>query len=932
MPTPSKSLPFASLLFFVLPVAAAYGDFLEVGSPSGSGNLTVSATAPLSYNIGITTAGASQAISVTNVLLTIDRGSQTTAPIVIDLFNAFGGRSGTGSIVASTTIPYLNISQSSFGTVSATFASPVVLPASGYSIRVSTTSPGSSSDKYQIKTGAMSLYTSGSTLVSSYYWVQDQNSTGSAGTGLVASGTVLAQYTLGTNAFRFGNYRVGATLSGTTPIVNTALVTSNTVTQALTIAGTPLGGVNSITGLPSPYLSVGGTSNVVANLNSATTGPNSGTASLAFSSVPGTSLTSGTTAVGSGTIAVTGTGYDWANAKVSSGTFAFGNVRTGSAATSQLVAIGNQTVVNATYQDLLTISGSTSNAKVTATGFSNLAASTSGTATSNVSLAANTATAGNLASTVSLTYTSNANGIVGLTNGTATFVGGSAPTIATTGGVYDWANAAYTGTAFAFGYIHRGGASASGTVAIGNQTVTTASYQDTLNASATTGNPLVAATGFSGLAPTAGGATTNNLVVSIGTGTAGSLASTLALSLVSNANGVTGLSNGTATVVGSPGSITTTGTVFTGQSTWNVNGSGQWGTLASNFGSNWNWSTFDGSPGVDPSFTNTDTATFGSALTSGSATVTVTAATPSVKSITFNNGSASYGIAGASGGSLALLNTGSTAAKVAVFTGSHAVSLPVSLGSNTDFDVAAGSILSMAGILSGAKAVAAIGSGTTIFSGNNTYSGPTTVSAGRLLIHGNQSIATGAITVAGGATLGGRGTAGGAVTVLANGILSPGASVESLAVGATTFSTGSSTFFYEVDSSVVLASAADLLVSNGNLSIGSGSILEFTDLASVPTAFPQGTKFTLISYGSNSWNSGLFTYQGNELANLETFSTGLNQWEIRYDDPVGGSNFTSDQLAGTSVTIMAVPEPASLALLAAGALALSAFGSRRRRA
>lgn len=256
----------------------------------------------------------------------------------------------------------------------------------------------------------------------------------------------------------------------------------------------------------------------------------------------------------------------------------------------------------------------------------------------------------------------------------------------------------------------------------------------------------------------------------------------------------------------------------------------------------------------------------------------------------------------------------------------------MSLGSNTDFDVATGSILSMSGVISGAKAVASIGSGTTIFSGNNSYLGVTTVSAGRLLIHGNQSAATGVVTVAGGATLGGRGTAGGAVTVLANGILSPVASVESPAVGATTFSSGSSAFAYEVDSSVLVASgsAADLLVSNGNPSIGGGSILECTDLASSPAAFAQGTKFSLISCGLNAWNGGLFTYQGNELANFERFSAGLNQWEIRYDDPAGGSNYTADQLAGNSVTITVVPEPAAVGILAAGALALTAFGLRRR--
>ena len=786
---------------FVLP-ARSRADYLEVGSASGSGNLTVSAGAPLSYNLGITTAGGSQAISVTDVLLTIDRGSQTTAPVVIDLYNAFGAASGTGSIIASTTIPYTSISASSFGTVSSAFSIPVSLPASGYSIRVSTTSPGTSADKYQIKTGAMSLYTSGSALVPTYYWVQDQNSTGSAGTSLVASGTVLAQYVLGTNAAGFGNYRVGgATLSATTSLVNTALVTSNTVTQALAATAATSGGVNSVTGLPSPYLAVGGSSTIVAGLSGAITGPNSGTATLSFSSVPGTSATTGTTAIGSGTIVLSGTGYDWANA-------------------------------------------------------------------------------------------------------------------------------AYSGTAFAFGYIHRGGAAASGTAAIGNQTVTSASFQDSLNVSASTGNPLVAATGFAGLAASAGGATKNNLVVAIGTGTAGSLNSTLALSLVSNANGVAGLSNGTATVVGSPGAITTTGTVFTGQSTWNTNGGGEWGTLASNFGTNWNWSAFDGSPGVDAGFTNTDTATFGSALTSGTATVTVTAATPSVKSITFNNGAAAYAVTGVSGGSLALLNAGTTAASVTVAAGSHAISLPVSLGSSTSLDVAAESLLTMAGVVSGANGIAKTGAGTTILSGNNTYGGTTTVAAGRLLIHGNQTAATGAITVEAGATLGGRGAAGGAVTVLSGGTLSPGASVESLVVGATTLS-GSATFFYELDSSAALSAGADLLVSNGNLTIESGSILEFTDLASSPTAFTQGTKFSLISYGTNSWNSGLFTFAGNVLTNGARFTAGLNEWEIRYDDPTGGSNFTADQLAGNSVTIMVVPEPGTLALLAVGAVA--GIAARRSR-
>ena len=924
MPT-TFSRRVAWFLIALLPAAATRADLVQVGSQTGA-QIFFNSNLVRTYNFAITQSGAGTSFDTVYANIKGNGAApQNIAPVFARVYDNLGG---TGSVIATGTVPASALTVQ-FDYRAIPLSTTLALPAGYYSVVITTSNVAD----YYLKNGALTLTDTSGTVLASSAWVQDNNTNGTAGTTLLASGTVNATWTLGTNAASFGNYRVGTTLSATTPLINTAIVTSNTVSQALAISGTSItGGINSLTGLPSPYLSVGGTSNVVTRLNGATTGPNSGTATLTFNSVPGASLTSGTTAVGSGTLALTGTGYDWANAKVAAATLAFGNVRTGSAATAQNVAVGNQTVVNATYQDLLNVSGTTTNAKVSATGFSNRAASTSGTATSNVSLTANTATAGSLASTVSLTYTSNANGVAGLSNGSATIVGGTAPAITTTGGVYDWAQATYTGTAFAFGYIHRGGAAASGTAAIGNQTVTSGSFQDSLNASATTGNPLVAATGFTGLAASAGGATTNNLVVSIGTGTAGSLNSTLALSLVSNANGVAGLSNGTAAVVGTPGSITTTGTVFTGQSTWNTNGGGQWGTLASSFGSNWNWTAFDGSPGVDPSFTNTDTATFGNALTSGSATVTVTAATPSVKSVTFNNSAASYAIAGASGGSLALLNAGTNAATIAVLAGTHAMSLPVSRGSNTGIDVFTGSILSMSGVISGAQNVAKTGSGTTIFSGNNSYGGTTSVSAGRLLIHGNQSSATGAITVAGGATLGGRGTAGGAVTVLGSGILSPGASVESLAVGATTFASGSSIFAYEVDSSVLVGSgsAADLLVASGNLSIASGSILEFTDLASTPVAFPQGTKFTLISYGSNSWNGGLFTYQGNELTNLETFSTGLNLWEIRYDDTTGGSNFTGDQLTGNYVTIQAVPEPASLALLAAAGVAATAFARRRR--
>jgi autotransporter-associated beta strand protein len=854
----------------------------EIGLATGA-NRSFNVNAPITYNFGVTEAGAAAGLSAVQFAFRVDRGATVTSPVI---FNVYNGLGGTGTSIASTTVSATSYPQAGGNRVPSSLTTPVTLAAGVYSVQLTT-----------------------------------------AGTTLNAASPVLAQPSLEYQTVVFGNYRPGATLSQVVRLTNANLPTANNYSQALA-AVSSVSGAASISGVPTTAVPLGQgfVADLTVGLASGSTGPSSGVTHFNFSSVPGTSVTSSTTTVGTGSISLSGTGWNWAQAKASSGTLAFGNVRTGSSASSQTVAIGNQTITNASFQDLLNVSGSTNNAAVSATGFSNLAPTAGGTSTSNVTLAANTATAGSLASTVALTYTSNANSVAGLSNGTATFVGGSAPTIATTGGVYDFATAAYSGTSFAFGFVHRGASAVSGSVAIGNQAISNASYQDSLNVSASTGNPFVSATGFTGLAASAGGATRNNLVVAAATGTAGSLASTLALTLVSNANGVAGLSDGTAMVDGG-GSITTSGTVYTGQSTWNTNGGGQWGTLASDFGTNWNWSTFDGSPGVAAGFTDTDTATFGNVVTGGTATVTITNATPSVKSVTFDNSTAAYVLAGASGGSLALLNTGTSAALLTVASGFHAITSAVALGSNATLDAAVGSRLAIDGILSGARNLAKTGAGTVVLSGSNTYGGTTTVAAGRLLIHGNQAAATGAITVESGATLGGRGTAGGALTVLAGGTLSPGASIESLAAGATTLS-GTSTFFYELDSSAPLSAAADLLVSGGNLSIGSGAILDLLDLAGTPTAFAEGTKFTVISYGSSAWNAGLFTYQSNELADGETFTAGLNQWEINYDDATGGSNFTGDQLAGASVTITAVPEPGTLAILAAGLMAL---GLRLRR-
>jgi autotransporter-associated beta strand protein len=278
--------------------------------------------------------------------------------------------------------------------------------------------------------------------------------------------------------------------------------------------------------------------------------------------------------------------------------------------------------------------------------------------------------------------------------------------------------------------------------------------------------------------------------------------------------------------------------------------------------------------------------------------------------------------------------SGSAAAATLTLTGSLSASRAGSYaatlgGTNAGVNEYAGLIGNGAGTVSLVKE----GSTTWALTGTSTYTGPTTVSAGRLAVNG--ILGTTPVAVLAAAELGGSGMIGGPVSVAGGGSLAPGNSIASLATGTASFAAGA-TFAYEVDSTdpLSLGTAADLLVVSGglNLDAGNGSLLSFTDLNSSPQPFINNTTiFALINY-SGSWNGGLFSYGGTPLADGSTFTVGSQQWEIDYNSPTGGSNYTSDYLPSSSfVTVMAVPEPATLALLAIGVGLLSTLARSHRR-
>jgi T5SS/PEP-CTERM-associated repeat protein len=219
----------------------------------------------------------------------------------------------------------------------------------------------------------------------------------------------------------------------------------------------------------------------------------------------------------------------------------------------------------------------------------------------------------------------------------------------------------------------------------------------------------------------------------------------------------------------------------------------------------------------------------------------------------------------------------------------------------------------VAASISGTGSLTMAGAATIRFSGTSSYSGATAINAGSLLVNGG--LGNTAVSVNAGGTLGGSGTVGGQVTANSGGTLAPGDGLGSLAVGAATL-LGGSVFAYEMNSSA--PSAADLLSVTGGLSLAGTVGFSLIDLAASPLSIADGTTFSLINYAGD-WNGGLFTYGGSTLADGGIFSVGDQLWRIDYDATVGGLNFSNEYLPDSHfVTLVAVPEPSSCALLFAG--------------
>ncbi len=316
-------------------------------------------------------------------------------------------------------------------------------------------------------------------------------------------------------------------------------------------AGASLRGAIQTTGITDSRLS--GTGVTAQNFGPVATGSSSGAYTISVAGSSAGQLTNQSIHVANNfsnvaeqTVAVTGTGYNYAQAtNIAGNTINLGNFRVGSTQ-QQALTIGNVAPNGAFTEKLDGAAGTASGSASVSGGFTGLAA---GSTSNAVSVGLNTATAGAKTGSATINFTSNAAGVDSLGNSAL-----PSQTVNVTGNAFRLATGS-AATPVSVGNVHVGD-TAQATLAVTN-TAANDGFSEKLNAavSGTTG----AVSGTTGSVSLLGaGATSNAITASLNTATAGAKTGTVGLNYASDGTGTTGAAasaNGT-------GSVTVTGNVY----------------------------------------------------------------------------------------------------------------------------------------------------------------------------------------------------------------------------------------------------------------------------------------------------------------------------------------------------------------------------------
>ncbi len=340
---------------------------------------------------------------------------------------------------------------------------------------------------------------------------------------------------------------------------------------------------------------------------------------------------------------------------------------------------------------------------------------------------------------------------------------------------------------------------------------------------------------------------------------------------------------------------------------WNTTSSGSWNTVG-------NWSVA-GVPGMNGNFP--DTATFGGS-SSANPVVTLDGVNPSVVGLTFSSSTRSYTIAQGSGGMLSL-NNGSGSASITVNSGSHSISAPLLLYSNTNVMLANGTTLTISNQSWSGKNVS-VSNKTGSGSATLNLAGTQSLNIGSTLTVGTRVVTN--ITTNTGSPGSGSTPGSGNLSIVDNGTINfgtaAGASAQNLA--ALTVNAGAKATIVShsgagsnanvlVTPSLTIASSSGawtgaLDISNNKLIVQSGSANYSDAAAAAASAAKASEVFSQVRSGFNGGAANtalLWTGNGinSSAANLDTrHVTGIGI--IQNNDQIFGGNTVNGTTSGTA--------------------------------
>ncbi len=205
-----------------------------------------------------------------------------------------------------------------------------------------------------------------------------------------------------------------------------------------------------------------------------------------------------------------------------------------------------------------------------------------------------------------------------------------------------------------------------------------------------------------------------------------------------------------------------------------------------------------------------------------------------------------------------------------------------------------------AGSLSGNYGLRKSGSNSLTLAGNTSFDGPVAVTAGTLIVNGTHS-GLGTVTVDSGAILKGSGSLAGPVTVGANARVAPGTSPGELVVDSIVFEAGS---YLDIELG------------------GTSPVTEHDVLTAIGTIILNGGTLAVVSYGGYVFQQGdvFDIFNGTIAGAFEAVDLPALDGSLVWD--------SSELYSQGILRIVAIPEPAGLALLGLGAV--MGLGRRRR--